>query len=104
MTFDDYKFICFANGIDPKLIEPCRSFIDKNEYVFGRKFSGNPKDDLGYAELDDIDKTSIMMSTIDYDSKGRSLEKLRTRQLIKNPGKHLPRLVLKSFYLYYYDL
>jgi len=113
MTFDDYKFICFANGIDPKLIEPCRSFVDKNDYLFGRKFKGNPNDDLGYAELDDIDtkqksiseiKTSIMMSTMDYDSRGRSLEKVRTRQLIKDPGKHLPRLVLKSFYLYYYDL
>ena len=81
--------------------------------MFSKMKKCRPNDSLGYAELDDIDtkeksihqiKTSIEMATCDYDQLGRSLRKVRTRQLMKNPGKHFPRLVLKSFYLYHYDL
>lgn len=113
MTFDDFKFICFNYKIDPNIIESCRPFIIKNDYIFNFTRKGHANDDLGYAELDDIDtkqksidriKSSIEMSTCDYDIKGRSLRTVRTRRLIKNPGKHLPRLVLKSYFLYYYDL
>jgi len=117
MNFDDYKFICFSHNISPELIESCRSFIDKHDYLFTKldrdKGYTHPTSDLGYAELHDIDsktksieaiKQAIFDSTLDFDKNGRSLIKVRTKQLIKNPGKHINRLVLKSFYLYYYDL
>lgn len=117
MTFDDYKFICFSHGINPELIENCRPFIDKHHYQFDKKDRDlgfcHASNDLGYAELKDIDnkaksidsiKDAIFMSTLDFDKNGRSLVKVRTKQLVKNPGKHMFRLVLKSFYLYYYDL
>jgi hypothetical protein len=117
MTFDDYKFICFSNKISPELIESCRPFINQHQYLFNKldrdeNFT-NAESDLGYAELEDINnksqsieviKKAIFDSTLDFDKNGRSLIKVRTKQLIKDPGKHIRRLVLKSFYLYYYDL
>jgi hypothetical protein len=63
---------------------------------------------LGYAELTEITtveqgikeiKQSIWQSVCDFDERGRSLEKLRTKQLIKKPHKSLTRRVLKTYYL-----
>ena len=117
MDYDDYKFICFNHGINPELIESCRPFINKHTYLFNRndfdQSYTNGISDLGYAELADINtkeqsikeiKDCIYMSTLDFDKNGRNLIKVRTKQLIKKPNKHLCRLVLKSFYLYYYDI
>lgn len=112
--FGDYKFICFTKGINPELIENCRKFvIDKHEYLWHNDSRTYPGDDLGYAELADITnfedslKTiidAIKMSTLDFDSRGRNISKMRMKQLIKNPGKHLNRLVLKSYFLFRHNL
>lgn len=121
MDFDDFKVICFAHGIRQDILESCRPFINKHAYMFDRQFnkpaqlfgSRSASSDLGYAELGDIVtqkdsiieiKNCIKMSTEDYDQLGRDITKLRTKQLIKDPGKHLPRIVLKSYYLHYYNL
>jgi hypothetical protein len=114
VNFDDYKFICFSNGIDPNIIESCRSFIDEHDYLFeqGRKTT-DKKSSLGYAECTDIIsqndsikavKDIIFMATCDYDKAGRKITKLRTKQLIKNPNKGFLRIVLKSYYLHYHNL
>jgi hypothetical protein len=111
MDYDTFKVVCFTNDIDPEIIESCREFVTGREHkhIFERPKLDRANSDLGYAELADIDtkqkgidsiKTSIWMSTTDYDSKGRSLEKKRTKQLIANPNKHLKRLVLKTYFLF----
>jgi hypothetical protein len=111
MTFDDYKFICFCNKINPNIIEACRDFVVNEERHFGR--IGNVNDDLGFAELRDVTSKaaslkkvtdSIFMSTLDFDKLGRNITKIRTKQLIKKPNKSLMRYVLKSYYLHYHDL
>ena len=113
MTFDDYKFICFTQKINPNIIESCRSFIDSHYDDFDPTGIEQANWDLGYAELANIDsksksinaiKDAIFDSTIDINKNGHSLEKVRIKQLIKRPNKRLCRLVLKSFYLFYYDL
>lgn len=113
MTFDDYKFICFTQNINPQIIESCRPFIDEHHDDFIPTNLEKSNWDLGYAELAKIDtkiksieaiKQAIAEATIDCDINGRSLQKMRTKQLIKNPSKRICRLVLKSFYLWFYDL
>ena len=111
MTFDDYKFICFCHKIDTNVIEACREFAEKEAKWFGEL--GVADDDLGFAELRDIVTkadslkkvaNNILMSTLDYDSLGRKMTKVRTKQLIKKPHKGLLRQVLKSYYLHYHNL
>jgi len=113
-NFDDYKFICFTQGINPEVVESCRKFvvIDHN-YIWGSKLRDDASSDLGYAELADITnfnnslklvKECIQDSITDFDSRGKSLQKVRTRQLIKNPHKGILRLVLKSYFLFYFDI
>jgi len=108
MDFGDFKTICFMQGIDPKLIDACQDFINQHDYMLIKDRTIHPETSLGYAECADITtleqglseiKQSIMMSTIDYDSRGRSLEKIRMKQLIQNPNKAFKRIVLKTFYL-----
>jgi hypothetical protein len=116
--FDDYKFVCFTMGINTDVIESCRNFVE-NEHNYewknmhGKRLQPTNSNDLGYFELRDITdlkqsleliKDCIFFSAEDYDSLGRSLTKVRLRQLISNPNKHLLRLVLKSYYLFYFDL
>ena len=112
MQIDDFKLVCFSQGIDPRLIDSCAPFLykhksifDPNNKVYGKR---NVSDDLGYAELSDITtlekglyelKDSIFMQTCDYDSRGRSLEKTRMKQMIKDPGKYFNRVVLKTFFI-----
>jgi len=98
------------HGLDEQLITACEHFVIKeNDWVLQRPSERRREhSDLGYAELADITdleqciaeiKNAIWMSTSDYDSLGRSLEKLRTKQLIKDPGKRIKRVMLKAYYL-----
>lgn len=98
------------HGLDEQLITACEHFIIKeNDWVLQRPCERRKEhSDLGYAELADIItleqcideiKNDIYMATSDYDILGRSLEKLRTKQLIKNPSKPIKRVMLKAFYL-----
>jgi hypothetical protein len=108
MNWEDFKFICFSQGIDQEAVEKCKDFVlEQNAYVFNTG-TRHPESDLGYAELRDITtpvqsikelKDAIMMATIDYDALGRSLEKRKLKEFKKNPGKSFQRLVLKSYYL-----
>jgi len=109
MDYDSFKTVCFTNDIEPALIESCREFVVKHKEVFSRRKLDNAGSSLGYAELMDIDtkakgiaeiKEAIWMATFDFDSKGRSLEKKRMKQLIADPGKHLQRIVLKTYFLF----
>lgn len=112
MQLGDFKVICFTQGINPKLIDACEPFLQKHKKMFDPDNkvyrNRNVNDDLGYAELADITtlekgfyelKDSIYMQTCDYDSLGRSLEKIRMKQMIKDPGKHFNRILLKTFYI-----
>jgi hypothetical protein len=113
-NFDDYKFICFTQGMNPEVIESCRKFVvTDHNYIWGSKLRDNANSDLGYAELADITnfndslklvKECIQDSITDYDSHGRDLSKIRLRQLIKDPHKGILRLVLKSYYLFYFGI
>jgi hypothetical protein len=112
MQIGDFKLVCFSQGINPKLIDACVPFLQKHKSMFDPNNkvyrSRNINDDLGYAELADIStlekgifemKDSIFMQTCDYDSRGRSLEKTRMKQMIKDPGKYFNRVVLKTFFI-----
>jgi hypothetical protein len=108
MNWEEFKFICFSQNISQEAVDACRDFVLKeNAHVFNRG-TRHPESDLGYAELADITtpvqsikelKDAIMMATVDYDARGRSLEKRNLKRFIKDPGKSFKRLVLKSYYL-----
>ena len=107
MTYDGFVLYCFTQGINQDVIKACRTAVMADDYVLDR-VNKHPQSSLGYAELSDIDtiekaikeiKETIWMSVCDYDARGRSLEKVRLRQLIKNPNKGLTRRVLKAYYL-----
>jgi len=107
MDYGSFTLYCFNQGINPSIITACEPAVIEDNYVLnGREIS--PTSSLGYAELTDIDtvekgidaiKDSIYMSTFDFDKLGRNIEKMRTKQLIKDPHKALTRIVLKTFYL-----
>jgi hypothetical protein len=114
MNFDDFKYVCFTQGINQDAIESCRDFVLKEMRFWldpNSRFSQAgryPENDLGFAELaDTVDPVESikylaecqMWATCDYDSLGRSLAKIRLKQFSKDPGKHFRRHVLKSFYL-----
>jgi len=110
LNYNEFKFAMVLHGIDERLVKACEHFIIKeNSWVLKRPIERRTEhSDLGYAELADITsldqclleiKDAIEMSTCDYDSLGRSLEKLRTKQLYKEPGKLIKRIMLKAFYL-----
>lgn len=112
MQFGDFKLVCFTQGINPQLIDACEKFVLEHDYMLDptkkTAQNRNSKNDLGYAELQDITtiaegffamKDCIYMQTCDYDKNGRSLEKMRMKQMIKNPSKSFKRIVLKTFYL-----
>ena len=107
MDYQSFTTICFAQGIDPQIIQACRAAVMADDYVLdGREIY--PAASLGYSELSDIQtpeqaiaaiRNSIEMSTCDYDKLGRSLRRLRTQQVIRQPSRGLIRLVLKAYYL-----
>jgi len=116
MDFDDYKLICFIRGIDPNIIEISRKFIIEHNYLFdfGKQKTVSANNDLGYSELKKITsreqslrvvEQSIRDCILEYDKLGRNMAKVKTRKLIKNNGdKFINRIILKSYYLHYYDL
>jgi hypothetical protein len=112
MDYAGFITYCFTQGINPEIIRACKTKVMQDDYVFTKW--GNkegrilPTATLGYAELRDIDtvekgikqiKESIRMSIDDYDTMGRSKEKVLVKRLIKNPHKGLIRCVLKTYYL-----
>jgi hypothetical protein len=109
MNYDAFTLYCFNQGIRPEIIRACRTAVMKDDVYLDKQATQiYNAATLGYAELADITtveqaikdiKESIWMSVCDYDDLGRSLEKVRTRQLIKRPHKALTRRVLKAFYL-----
>jgi hypothetical protein len=107
MNYEGFIVYCFNQGINPDIIRVCRDKVMEDRVYFGRK-NRLPENSLGYAELSDIItvdqaieeiKECIWMSVTDVDQLGRSLEKIRTKQLIKKPHKGLTRRVLKAYYL-----
>lgn len=109
-NWDNFKLACFNEGIDQEVIEACKDFVAndyhiKNGWHRDRHVTTN---DLGYAELADITtveqgladiKESITWSIMDYDALGRSREKVLLKKLRKDPGKHLKRVTLKTYWL-----
>ena len=108
MNYEGFVVYCFNQGINPDIIRACRTAVMKDDYVLDRATEVYPEASLGYAELCEINtvdqaikeiKQSIWQTVTDFDDLGRNLEKLRTKQLIKNPHKSLTRRVLKLYYL-----
>ena len=108
MNYEGFVVYCFNQGINPEVIRACKSKVMEDDYCLDHATDPHPTATLGYAELGDITtveqaikeiKQSIWSSVCDYDNLGRSLEKVRTRQLIKQPHKALTRRVLKAYYL-----
>ncbi len=108
MNYEGFVVYCFNQGINPEIIRACKSAVMADDYCLNGATSVHPSATLGYAELADIDtaeramkeiKQTIWQSVCDFDELGRSLERVRTRQLIKRPHKSLTRRVLKAYYL-----
>jgi len=109
--WDDFKFLCFSQDIDQEIIEACKQFV-ANDYHIANNWSKDThivSADLGYSECSDICsvenglkeiKEIILMSTLDYDARGRSKQKILKKRLIKNPSKGLKRVVLKTYWLF----
>jgi len=108
--WEDFKFLCFSQDIDCEVIEACKDFISKDYHIENGWFPNTAivASDLGYAELADIIsveqglkeiKECIWMSTLDYDSLGRSKQKILLKRLRRDPGKHIKRLALKTYWL-----
>lgn len=109
-NWDNFVLTCFNQGIDSEVISKCKEFVASDYHIQNNWRPDNSivASDLGYAELADITtieqglreiKNAIMWSTVDYDSLGRSKEKLLIKKLRKDPGKHIKRLVLKTYWL-----
>ena len=108
MNWEGFVVYCFNQGINPDIIRACKHKVMEDDYCLNGATRVLPSATLGYAELGEIDtveqamkqiKQSIWSSVCDYDDLGRSLERVRTRQLIKKPHKALTRRVLKAYYL-----
>jgi len=104
-TWEDFKFICFSQEIDTEVIEACKDFV--HEHNLDSKYR-SVKDDLGYAELRDIDsvakgleeiKDTIFYALEVYDKIGKSRAKQQLKKLKKDPGKYIKRIVLKTYWL-----
>ena len=110
MNWNNFKLVCFNEGIDLEVIEACRDFVEQHDVLF-RRSKTNPKwaqSDLGYSELADITtvmqglkdiKEHITGATCDYDALGRSKERILLKKLRKDPGKGIKRSVLKTVWL-----
>ena len=108
MNYEGFVVYCFNQGINPDIIGACKSKVMEDDYCLNGATRVHAGATLGYAELGEIDtieqaikeiKHCIWASVCDFDDWGRSLEKVRTRQLIKKPHKALTRRVLKAYYL-----
>jgi hypothetical protein len=115
MDYNGFKFICqIKEGIPGDILDACYPFVmQEMGWHKGTDRTRTAHNGLGFSELDDITdraksikriKININDSITDYDSQGRSMRKVRYRQLVRNPNKGLQRLVLKSYYLHYHNL
>ena len=105
MNWEEFKFVCFSQGIDQDAVETCKDFVFKeNGYVFNRG-TRHPESDLGYAELRDI--TSPIQSIKElkecqmYATMGETTRQTNNlkKKFKKDPGKNFHRVVLKAYYL-----
>ena len=115
MDYNGFKFICqIKEGIPGDILDACYPFVmQEMDWHRGTDRTRTAHNCLGFSELMDITdraksiqriKININDSIIDYDSLGRSMRKVRYRQLVRKPNKCLQRLVLKSYYLHYHNL
>lgn len=115
MDYNGFKFICqIKEGIPGDILDACYPFVNSEmAWLRNKGPTRTAHHDLGYSELGDITdraksiqriKININDSITDYDSLGRSIRKVRYRQLVRKPNKWLQRLVLKSYYLHYHNL
>ena len=115
MDYNGFKFICnVKEGIPNDILDACKPFVmQEMGWHKGTDRTRTAHTDLGFSGLEDITdraksikriKACINESITDYDSLGRSMRKVRYRQLVNKPGKGLQRLVLKSYYLHYHNL
>lgn len=115
MDYNGFKFICqIKEGIPGDILDACYPFVmQEMGWHRGTDRTRSAYNSLGFSELTDITdraksiqriKININDSITDYDSLGRSIRKVRYRQLIRKPNKWLQRLVLKSYYLHYHNL
>jgi hypothetical protein len=115
MDYNGFKFICqIKEGIPGDILDACYPFVmQEMGWHKGTGQTRSPHNDLGFSEIGDITdraksiqriKISINSSIEDYDTLGRSMRKVRYRQLVRKPNKGIQRLVLKSYYLHYHNL
>lgn len=114
MTFSEFVFLLQLHQVPTEAVEACEDWITINtRFYFSPKAPKIATHDLGYAELADITSkaqsiqeivNAIYNATVDYDSCGRDISKMRYAQLVKKPNKTLKRRVLKSYYLHLFNL
>jgi hypothetical protein len=109
-NWDNFILLCFNQSIDVEVIQGCKEFIADDYHIKNgwHKDKDMVTSDLGYAELADYTtveqglaeiKESIQWSILDFDALGRSREKVLLKKLRKDPGKHIKRVVLKTYWL-----
>ena len=115
MNYDNFVLYCFNQGINIDIIKAYREAVMKDAgWCLDRPLGSRLETaDLGHAELANITtveqgikdiKDGIKMGTMDWDSLGRSREKVLIKQMIKNANrfpenKYLTRRIAKTFYL-----
>lgn len=118
MDYNGFKFICnVKEGIPSDILDVCKPFVLKEMREWNMdsplKITKTAKFDFGFSELQDITdkeksikhiKSCIVQSIMDCDKLGRSMNKVRYKQLLKKPHKGLMRIVLKSYYLHTMNL
>ena len=118
MDYNGFKFICnIKEGIPSDILDACKPYVmsEMREWNMESplKITKTAKFDFGFNELQDITdkdksikriKASIIQSILDADKLGRSMNKVRYKQLLKKPNKGLMRIVLKSYYLHTMNL
>lgn len=116
MTYQDFVFKLQLLEFPVEALLACEDFVneemrDWNMDEPNRLTTANF--DFGFAELADIVNqeqsrdeiaNSLTMATMDFDSLGRNITKMRYKQLCANPHKRFKRLVLKSYYLHKYNI
>ena len=115
MNYDNFVLYCFNEGINIDIIKAYRQAVMKDAgWCLDRPIDNRyPTFDMGHAELANITtveqgikdiKDGIKMGTMDWDSRGRSREKVLIKQIIKNANKfpenkYFTRRIAKTYYL-----
>jgi len=108
MSYDAFKVLAFTQyGINPQPLEVVREWIEKE--IGDYPYIGHPADDLGYAELGDIqtiDDAMVKLKKIIWQSTLMETSKKTERELEKfnkdaggRVGKGFYRYALKAYYL-----